>query len=69
MRIVPAAVIRPRHEGDVRGVLGESRAGRWFAENDRMDAFDFVADVGASELVPEVRAGQLVGASAGQQRK
>ena len=35
-------------------VLRESRAGRWFAENDRMDAFDFVADVGASDLVPEV---------------
>jgi 2-phosphosulfolactate phosphatase len=58
-----------RHEGNVDGVLGESRAGRWFAENDRMDAFAFVADVGASGLVPEVKAGQLVSTSAGQQRE
>ena len=48
-----------RHRGDVQGVLKQSRAGRWFVENDRMDAFDFVADVGASELVPEVIGGRL----------
>lgn len=58
-----------RHEGKAHEVLSESRAGRWFAENDRMDAFTFVADVGASDLVPEVLAGQLVGTSAGQRRK
>jgi hypothetical protein len=49
-----------RHAGDVRGVLKESRAGRWFIENDRMDAFDFVADVGASDLVPEVVGGRAI---------
>jgi len=36
-----------------------SRAGRWFVDNDRMDAFDFVADVDASGLVPEVVGGKL----------
>ncbi len=49
-----------RHEGNTHGVLRESRAGRWFAENDRMDAFHFVADVGASNLVPEVVGGRAV---------
>ena len=44
---------------DVPGALKRSRAGRWFVANDRMDAFDFVADVGASDLVPEVAAGRL----------
>jgi 2-phosphosulfolactate phosphatase len=48
-----------RHRGDVSGALKQSRAGRWFVENDRMDAFDFVADVGASGLVPEVVGGKL----------
>ena len=50
-----------RHRGNTHGVLEESRAGRWFAENDRMDAFHFVADVGASGLVPEVVDGKVVG--------
>ncbi len=48
-----------RHREDVPGVLEQSRAGRWFVENDRMDAFDFVADVGASEVVPKVVEGTL----------
>ena len=48
-----------RHAGDVSGALKQSRAGRWFVENNRMDAFDFVADVGASDLVPEVVGGKL----------
>src|SRR5215210_6724804 len=39
--------------------LSQSRAGRWFVDNDRMEAFDFVADVGASGLVPEVAGGKL----------
>ena len=47
-----------RH-ADVSGVLEQSRAGRWFVENDRMETFDFVANVGASGLVPEVEAGKL----------
>ena len=48
-----------RHEANVYESLKRSRAGRWFVENDRMDAFDFVADTGASGLVPEVMAGKL----------
>lgn len=49
-----------RHGADVRGPLRESRAGRWFVDNDRMDAFGFVADVGASDTVPEVVGGKLI---------
>jgi 2-phosphosulfolactate phosphatase len=48
-----------RHRVDISGVLKQSRTGRWFVENDRMDVLDFVADVGASELVPEVVGGEL----------
>ena len=48
-----------RRTDDVSGVLKRSRAGRWFVENDRMDAFDFVSDVGASDLIPEVVGGKL----------
>jgi phosphosulfolactate phosphohydrolase-like enzyme len=47
------------HREDLSGVLKQSRAGRWFVENKRMEAFDFVADVGASEVVPEVVSGKL----------
>ncbi len=57
-----------RHKEDMPGALKQGREGRWFFENDRVDAFDFVADVGASELVPEVKAGQLVSTSAGQRK-
>jgi 2-phosphosulfolactate phosphatase len=48
-----------RHEESVYETLKRSRAGRWFVENDRMDAFDFVAAMGASGLVPEVVGGKL----------
>jgi len=48
-----------RHTQDVSGALKRSRAGRWFVENERMDTFDFVADVGASDLIPEVDEGKL----------
>jgi 2-phosphosulfolactate phosphatase len=48
-----------RHKENTSGVLKQARAGRWFVENDRMDAIDFVADVGASRLVPEVVEGKL----------
>ena len=58
-----------RHGKNVPDALKQSRAGRWFVENDRMDALAFVADVGASELVPEVKSGQLVSTPAGQQEK
>jgi 2-phosphosulfolactate phosphatase len=47
------------HEENVYETLKRGRAGRWFVENDRMDAFDFVADTGASGLVPEVVGGKL----------
>jgi 2-phosphosulfolactate phosphatase len=47
------------HGKNLYETLKQGRAGRWFVENDRMDAFDFVADVGASGLVPEVVGGKL----------
>lgn len=40
-------------------VLRESRAGRWFEENHRLDTLGFVGEVGASALVAEVRDGRL----------
>jgi 2-phosphosulfolactate phosphatase len=52
-----------RHSDNVTGALERSRAGRWFVENDRTETLDFVADVGASDLVPEVVAGRLRPAS------
>ncbi len=48
-----------RHAANVYEALRRGRAGRWFVDNDRMDTFDFVADVGASGLVPEVVGGKL----------
>lgn len=48
-----------RHGDDVRGVLRTARAGDWFFKNDRVETFDFVADVGASPLVPQVVEGRL----------
>ena len=48
-----------RHKNNVSAALKQSRSGRWFVENDRMDVLDFVADVGASGLVPEVVEGKL----------
>ncbi|WP_053058048.1 2-phosphosulfolactate phosphatase [Rubrobacter aplysinae] len=44
---------------DPLGALRESRAGRWFAGNDREETLRFVGDVGASGLVPAVRDGSL----------
>jgi 2-phosphosulfolactate phosphatase len=55
------------HPGKPHEVLKQTRAGRWFVENDRMESLNFVADVGASGIVPEVRAGRLVSTSARQQ--
>ena len=55
-----------RYGGRETEILKQGRAGRWFFEHDRVDAFDFVSDVGASDLVPEVKAGQLVSLSAGE---
>jgi 2-phosphosulfolactate phosphatase len=48
-----------RHAEDLSGVLKQSRAGRWFVENDRMETFDFVSDVGASDVILEVVEGKL----------
>jgi 2-phosphosulfolactate phosphatase len=48
-----------RYRGRELEALKQGRAGRWFFEHDRVDAFEFVADVGASELVPEVVGGKL----------
>lgn len=39
--------------------LEQSRAGRWFVENDRRQELEFVGDVGASNLVANVMNGQL----------
>jgi 2-phosphosulfolactate phosphatase len=37
-----------------------SRTGRWFVSNHRTDVLDFAGDVGASDIVAEVRGGELV---------
>ena len=52
-----------RYEGRVKVALKRGRAGRWFLENDMAKEFEFVGDVGASELVPEVVEGRLKPAS------
>ena len=54
-----------RYEDKEPEALKESRAGRWFFENDMVEEFEFVSDVGASDLVPEVVEGRLF--EAGQQ--
>jgi 2-phosphosulfolactate phosphatase len=53
-----------RYRGRELEALKQSRAGRWFFEHDRVDDFEFVGDIGASDLVPEVREGRLEEASA-----
>jgi 2-phosphosulfolactate phosphatase len=52
-----------RYEGMEKEVLKRRRAGRWFLENDMVEEFEFVGNVGASELVPEVVEGRLKHAS------
>jgi 2-phosphosulfolactate phosphatase len=52
-----------RHGGRGWEVLKESRAGRWFVENDMDEELGFVGYVGASEVVPEVVEGKLRPAS------
>ena len=47
------------YKGKEKEALKRGRAGRWFLENDMAEEFEFVGDVGASELVPEVAEGQL----------
>lgn len=48
-----------RYRGRELEALRQSRAGRWFFEHDRVETFEFVGEVGASELVPEVAGGEL----------
>lgn len=48
-----------RYRGRTLDALRQARAGRWFIDNDRVDAMKFVAEVGASALVPEVKNGRL----------
>jgi 2-phosphosulfolactate phosphatase len=48
-----------RYRGRELEPLKRSRAGRWFFEHDRVDTFEFVGEVGASDLVPEVVGGRL----------
>jgi 2-phosphosulfolactate phosphatase len=48
-----------RYGGKELKVLENSRAGRWFFENDMVEEFEFVGDVGACDLVPEVAEGRL----------
>lgn len=54
-----------RYEGREAEALKHGRAGRWFLENDMVEEFEFVADISASDLVPEVADGKLF--RAGQQ--
>ena len=51
-----------RRLDDPLAVLRSGRTGRWFAENGHLDTLRFVAEVGASGLVPEVRDGRLLAA-------
>ncbi len=48
-----------RHRGETLEVLKQGRAGRWFVEHARTGTLEFVGDVGASDLVPEVKDGVL----------
>jgi 2-phosphosulfolactate phosphatase len=48
-----------RYEGREKEALKRGRAGRFFLENGMAEEFDFVGDVGGSELVPEVVEGRL----------
>jgi 2-phosphosulfolactate phosphatase len=48
------------YRGRIPELVRVGRAGRWFVRNDRMDAFEFVTAVGASDLIGEVRGGRLV---------
>ncbi|MCA1848830.1 MAG: 2-phosphosulfolactate phosphatase, partial [Actinobacteria bacterium] len=48
-----------RYHGRELEALKRSRAGRWFFEHDRVDTFEFVGEVGASDLVPQVVGGRV----------
>jgi 2-phosphosulfolactate phosphatase len=48
-----------RYRGRELVALEHSRAGRWFFEHDRVETFEFIGEVGASDLIPEVVGGRL----------
>lgn len=48
-----------RYGDRIPELLGRARSGRWFFENGKIEEFDFVADVGASEVVAELVDGRL----------
>jgi 2-phosphosulfolactate phosphatase len=48
-----------RYEGRGFEALKKGRAGRWFIENGAVEELEFVGDLGASILVPEVVEGRL----------
>ncbi len=48
-----------RYRGRELEALEQGRAGRWFFKHDRVDTFEFIGEVGASDLVPEVVGGRL----------
>jgi 2-phosphosulfolactate phosphatase len=48
-----------RYRGRELEALKQSRAGRWFFEHDRVETFEFIGEVGASDLIPEVVGGRL----------
>lgn len=49
-----------RYSGREDELLRTSRAGRWFLEHGQEEKLDFVASIGASDVVAEMRDGQLV---------
>lgn len=52
-----------RWSGRIPEFVASGRAGRWFTHPERRATFDYVVDIGASEVVPELRAGRLVPAA------
>ncbi len=48
-----------RYGGREMAALKEGRAGRWFLENDMVEELEFVGDVGASGIVPQVVEGMM----------
>lgn len=56
-----------RYGGRERETLKEGRAGRWFLENDEVEEFEFVGDVGASKTVARVLDGKLLRAEGREQ--
>jgi 2-phosphosulfolactate phosphatase len=58
-----------RYGGREDEALKNSRAGRWFFDNGEEEAFEFVADLGASETVAAVEEGRLRHVVAGAPEK